>query len=68
MTLADEIRAVMDKKGITAYKAAQETGLSQSALSRYFNGKVALSLKSIDELLDYLGYELTIRRKKNKYR
>jgi transcriptional regulator with XRE-family HTH domain len=64
MSLADEIKAVMSEKGITAYEVDRETGLSQSMLSRFFSDKVALSLKSLNKLLDYLGYELTIRKKR----
>ena len=64
MSLADEIRAVMSEKGVTAYEVMRETGLSQSVISRYFNDKVALSIKSLNTLLDYLGYELTIRKKR----
>jgi transcriptional regulator with XRE-family HTH domain len=68
MSLADEIKAVMDTKGVTAYEIAKRVGLNQSVLSRYFNGKVAMSLKALDTLLDYLGYELTIRKKRKTER
>jgi transcriptional regulator with XRE-family HTH domain len=64
MALIDEIKAAMTKKNVTAYSIEREIGLSQSMLSRFFNGKVAISLKSLNILLDYLGYDLTIKPKK----
>jgi transcriptional regulator with XRE-family HTH domain len=66
MSLRDEIQAVMFEQDITAYAIEGKTGLSRALLSRFFAGKSALSLKSLNVLLDALGYELTIRRKRRR--
>jgi transcriptional regulator with XRE-family HTH domain len=65
MSLREEIRAVMMEQGITAYAVGEKTGLDRSLLSRFFAGKSALSLKSLTVLLNALGYELSIRRKRS---
>jgi transcriptional regulator with XRE-family HTH domain len=66
MTLADEIKAVMSENGVTAYRAAKDTGVSEATLSKFFSGKRGLSDSAMKALLDYLGYELvvTIRKKR----
>ena len=66
MGLREQIRSVMSEQEITAGAISGRTGLDRSLLSRYFSGKSALSVKSLDILLDALGYELTIRRRKRK--
>ena len=67
MSLADEIKAVMSENGVTAYRAAKDTGISEATLSRFFSGNRGLSDNAMNVLLDYLGYELVITiRKKRK--
>jgi transcriptional regulator with XRE-family HTH domain len=66
MNLREEIRGVMSEQGITAMAISKKCGIDRSLLSRFFSGKSALSVKSLDILLGALGYELTIRRKKRK--
>lgn len=66
MSLADEIREAMTSKGVNAAWLSRESGINEGLLSRYFKGKSALSVKSLDALLDTLGYELTIRKKRKR--
>jgi transcriptional regulator with XRE-family HTH domain len=66
MSLQKEIRAAMSEQEVTAYALSMKSGLDQGLLSRFFSEKSALSLKSLNILLDALGYELTIRRKQRK--
>jgi transcriptional regulator with XRE-family HTH domain len=54
----------MTERGVTGYEVERNAGIDQAVLSRYFHGKVAMSIKSLTKLLDYLGYELTIRKKR----
>jgi transcriptional regulator with XRE-family HTH domain len=66
MSLREEIKTTMLEQSITASAVSEKTGIDKSLLSRFFAEKSALSLKSLNALLDALGYELTIRRKKQK--
>jgi transcriptional regulator with XRE-family HTH domain len=63
MSFAGEVKAAMDKRGITAYRVWKDAGIDQSALSKFFSGERPLVADTLTALLDYLGYELTIRRK-----
>ena len=64
MSLAEEIKVVMSEKGITPYEVSRGAGVCQSLMSKYFNGKGTMSIKTISAMLDYLGYELTIKKKR----
>lgn len=61
--LADEIKRIVDDAGLTLYELERDADVSRAMLSRYFNGKVAMSIKTLDKLLEYLGYELTLKKR-----
>ena len=63
MTLAEQIKTVMEEKKITAYRVWKDTGIDQGSMSKFFAGERDFSIETLKILLDYLGYELTIREK-----
>ena len=56
--LSDQLRDAIDGCGLTRYKLAQITGVSQPALCRFMKGQTGLGLKAIDALGRALGLEL----------
>jgi transcriptional regulator with XRE-family HTH domain len=64
MSLAGEIKDMMGKRGITAYRVWKDAGIDQGTLSKFFSGERLLVADTLIILLDYLGYELTIRKKR----
>jgi transcriptional regulator with XRE-family HTH domain len=66
MSVADEIKAIMEEKGLTAYRIWKDTGIDQGSLSRFFSGERPFVADVLVKLLDYLGYELTVRKKRKK--
>lgn len=62
-TIIAEIKSAMDEKGITSYRVAKDTGISEASLSRFFKGIRGLSSENLLVLLDYLGYELAVKKK-----
>jgi transcriptional regulator with XRE-family HTH domain len=57
------LKREIENCGKTRYQISQETGLEQSALSRFINGERSLSLESANILLEYFGYEIKKVRK-----
>jgi len=51
------------KRGVTRYRIAQDTGVSEVQLHRLVNGG-SLQAEAVGKLLEYFGYEL--RKKKGK--
>jgi transcriptional regulator with XRE-family HTH domain len=62
--ITDQLRAAILAAPLTRYRIAQETGVSEAALSRFVNRTRGLDGSSIDILADYLGLELAPRAKR----
>ena len=61
--LSDQIRRAIDDSGLTRYRIAQDTGIDESALAKFYNGTRGLSLVSLDRLGEYLGLSIVMDRK-----
>jgi len=64
--LTDQIRQAIDDSGLTRYRIAQETGVSESALSQFYNGHRGLSIEALNALGEYLQLKITLGRKPSK--
>ncbi len=65
-SLIERIRAEMKEQRYTGRALSRASGVDAGLLSRYFNGKSDLSLKSLEAVLNVLGYELSMRKKSRK--
>ena len=50
---------LLEKNGITAYKVAKETGISQSTLSDWKNGVSQPKIDKLKKIADYFGEPVT---------
>jgi transcriptional regulator with XRE-family HTH domain len=64
MTVSERIREAVETAEVTRYQIAQETGIEQSALTRFLSKERTLSMKAIDALAEYFGLELVRRKAK----
>lgn len=46
---------LLQEKGITAYRVAKETGISQGLMNEYKSGKKLPTLQNICKIADYLN-------------
>ncbi len=61
--LTDQLRQAIDDSGLTRYRIAKETGISEATLSKFYLGQRGLSMEALNALGDYL--ELTIFMPRN---
>ncbi len=61
--LTDQLRRIIDESGQTRYQISKETGIGESALSKFYNGHRGISAKALDQLGEYLGLKI-IREEK----
>lgn len=58
----NEIRAIImqraKERGVSNYRIALDTGILESSLSAYWNGKGLLAEKNLQKLFDYLELEV----------
>jgi len=68
MKFSDQVRKAIRTCGLTRYRIAKDTGVSESALSRFMAGKGNLNLDTLDRLAELLGLSLTVRDAKRSKR
>lgn len=64
--LIDQIRQAIEASGVTRYRIAKETGISESALSQFYNGRRGLSMEALNALGEFLQLKITLGRKPSK--
>jgi len=55
---SDQLRRAISQSGLSHYAICQATGINKAALSRFVNGKMGLSLESIDRIVAVLSLRL----------
>lgn len=66
--LSEQLKDAILNADVSRYRIAQETGLTEAALSRFVNGVAGLSLDSVDKIGEYLVLEITTRKQKPRTR
>lgn len=65
LTTIEQIKQIAEKEGITRYRIAKDTGISDILLKRYFNGEVTASIKNVEKIVEALGYDIVLLKKEN---
>jgi transcriptional regulator with XRE-family HTH domain len=63
-TVSERIREAIEAADVSRYRIARETGIEQSALSRFMSGERGLSQEAIDDLAEFFDFELVPRQKR----
>jgi transcriptional regulator with XRE-family HTH domain len=61
--LTDQLRRAIDDSGLTRYRIAKATGIDESALAKFYNGRRGLSMDALNALGEYLQLTITLGRK-----
>jgi hypothetical protein len=65
-TLFDQTRQAVLDSDDTRYRICQQTGIDQSALSRFVHGERGLSEDAMNRLAEYLHLEIVTRQHKGR--
>jgi transcriptional regulator with XRE-family HTH domain len=65
-TTADQLRQAIERSGLTRYRVAKLSGISEAVLSRFANGQTDLSLTNTDKLCAALGLRVVLESKGTK--
>jgi len=66
--LTDQLRRAIDESGLTRYRIAKATGIDESALAKFYNGRRGLSMEALNALGEYLQLTITLGRKPDQKR
>lgn len=64
--MGNELRAILEKEGISAYRISKQTGIGQSYVGRILHNKTSPSCSTLKRILDVLGYEVCFRKTAKK--
>ena len=64
--MSERIRAEIEGSPVSRYRLAQETGIEESALSRFMSGNRGLSMEALDALFEYFDLDVVRRGRKSK--
>jgi hypothetical protein len=62
--LTDQIRQAIDDSGLTRYQIAKGSGIDESALAKFYNGRRGLSMDALNALGEFLQLKITVGRKR----
>ncbi len=65
-TLSDQVRQAIVDSGLSRYRIAQESGIDESALAKFYNGQRGFNSNTLDILGKYLGLRIVMDRKPKK--
>ena len=61
--MTDQVRQAIDDSGLTRYRIAQDTGIDESTLAKFYHGHRGMSLDNLDRLCEHLGLRVVMDRK-----
>ena len=64
--LTDQLRQSIDDSGLTRYQIAMATGIDESALAKFYNGRRGLSTQALNALGEFLQLKIILGRKPGK--
>lgn len=62
MSIGTELKAVMEREGITGYRLSQETGIGQSYIGKILHNQMNPSYLTLKRILDVLGYRISFEK------
>ena len=66
--ILDEIRKAIKASDKSRYRLSKDASIPQSQLSRLMTGEKGLSFEALERLVEALGLEIVIRKRKPKRR
>ena len=66
MEIGKELKRLLKKEQISAYKLGQDLKIGQGYLSRIINGKTQPTFAWMEQVLKYLGYSIEFKKKGGK--
>ncbi len=64
--ILDQIREAIQASGKSRYRISKDTEITQSQLSRLLSGKRGLSIEALENMAEYLGFEVTLKPKQKR--
>lgn len=58
--MGNRLKDIMEQEKVTAYRLWKDLSIDQGQLSRFLHEEESISLKKLEQIADYLGYDLKL--------
>ena len=58
--MGNRLKDILKREGVSAYRLSKDLGMDKGYLSRVLNEKQDISLKKLELIADYLGYDIEL--------
>jgi transcriptional regulator with XRE-family HTH domain len=62
--MRNRLKDILKREQVTAYRLHKDLKIDQGQLSRFFRGEESISLKNLERITDYLGYDIRLVKRK----
>jgi transcriptional regulator with XRE-family HTH domain len=63
--MENRLKDIMQREKVTAYRFWKDLRIDQGQLSKFFQGETSISLKKLEQIADYLSYDLKLVKRKS---
>jgi len=63
--VGNRLREVLRREKVSRYRLWKDLRIDQGEMSRFFHGKQNISLVKLEQIADYLGYDLELVKRKH---
>ncbi len=62
--MGNRLKDILKREEVSAYRLHKDLGLDKGNLSRFLNEKQDMSLKKLELIAEYLGYDIQLVKRK----
>lgn len=66
LMLGSEIKAIMEREGITGYRISKMTGIDETYISKIIHNRINPSYLTLKRIMDVLGYRISFEKLSNR--
>jgi transcriptional regulator with XRE-family HTH domain len=63
--VGNRLQEVLKREKVSVYRLWKDLGIDQGQISRFFHGKQGLSMDKIEQIADYLDYDIVFVKRKS---
>ena len=63
--MGNRLREILRREKVSRYRLWKDLGMDQGEMSRFFHGKQYISLPKLEQIAEYLGYDIQFVKRRH---